>query len=84
MNEERMESYIDAFMEYLPEMLEGHEDEYTVFGGENPLDGPLGFYPSPEKAYSAGLEEYGNTPMLVRKIDKQYLEHGRYGRPLNF
>ena len=75
-----LEDAIDTFMNLLPQMLKKHEGQWVVIkDGE---EKPLGFAKSQECAYKRGLKEYGNVPFLLRQVDREYLECGRYGKPI--
>ena len=75
-----LEGYIDVFMELFPEMLKKYEGKWTVIKGKV----PLGFFDTEGNAYEKGVGKYGNVPMLVRQVSREYLEHGKYGKPLVF
>ena len=73
-----LEKEIDAFMEQLADMLKQHEGMWTVFkGGE-----PLGFYHTQEDALRKAYKKYGNVPLLLREVSREYLEYGKYGKPV--
>lgn len=75
-----LESAIDTYMQLLPEMLKKHEGRWVVIkDGE---EKPLGFSKSQMRAYKKGVREYGNVPFLLRQVSREYLEFGRYGRPV--
>ena len=81
-NEQRpvLEAAIDTFMQLLPEMLKKHEGQWVIIkDGE---ERPLGFSKLQIRAYTRGVREYGNTPFLLRQVSEEYLEFGRYGRPV--
>lgn len=81
-NEQRpvLEIAIGTFMQLLPEMLKKHEGQWVVIkDGE---EKPLGFSKSQIRAYTRGVREYGNTPFLLRQVSEEYLEFGKYGRPV--
>lgn len=74
-----LEEAIDTFMDLLPDMLKEHEGQWVVIkDGER----PLGFARSQMRIYKKGLKEYGTVPFLVRQISREYLEFGRYGKPI--
>ena len=75
-----LEAAIDTFMQLLPEMLKKHEGQWVIIkDGE---EKPLGFSKFQARAYARGVREYGNTPFLLRQVSGEYLEFGRYGRPV--
>lgn len=75
-----LEAAIDTFMNLLPEMLKEHEGQWVVIKDEE--EKPLGFAKSQMRIYKKGLKEYGNVPFLLRQVSKEYLEYGKYGRPV--
>jgi hypothetical protein len=76
-----LESAIDTFMQLLPEMLKKHEGQWVVIkDGE---EKPLGFSKSLMRIYKKGVREYENVPFLLRQVSRDYLEFGRYGRPIS-
>ncbi|MBI5148764.1 hypothetical protein HZA33_03730 [Candidatus Pacearchaeota archaeon] len=75
----RLDFLIDCFMKQLPEMLKQHEGKWIVMGEEK----PLGFYETDEEAYEAAIHKYYPQPFLLRKVDKEFLEHGKYGKPVD-
>ncbi len=77
-NRDIMEKYIDSYMAHLDEMLKYHEEKFTIFAG----DRPLGFFDTGKRAYEEGIKEYGMVPMLIRKVSREYIGHGRYGKPV--
>jgi len=64
----QMKKYYDTFIAKLPKLLKEHSGEYTVFMGRK----PLGFWKTFDDAYSAGLKEYGNVPMLIMEVSDEY------------
>ena len=75
-----LEAAIDTFMQLLPEMLKKHKGQWVVIrDGE---EKPLGFSKSMERVYKRGVREYGNVHFLLRQVSEEYLEFGRYGRPV--
>jgi len=75
-NRSSLEIEVDAFMDHLPEMLKFHNGKFTVFVGGN----PLGFYDSESTAYEEGIKKFGNVPMLLRQVSREYLTEGKYGK----
>ena len=73
-----LEKEIDAFMEQLPDMLKQHEGMWTVFKEGK----PLGFYHAQEDALREAYKKYGNVPLLLREVSREYLEYGKYGKPV--
>lgn len=79
-----LEREIDAFMEDLPKMLRRHEDKWVVYKGDDRLKeffGLGGFWDTKKGAGNAGRAKFGNVPMLVYQVSKEYLEYPRYGEP---
>ena len=64
------EYYATVFMENLGWMLENHENEWTVIGGNEPLS----FYDSRKKAKGASENRYGGKETLICKIDEGSIE----------
>lgn len=77
----KLEDYIDIFMELLPEMIKEHKGKWTIIGEDMK---PLGFFETIGEAFCSGVDKYGQVPMLVREVSKEYLEYGRYGKPQIF
>lgn len=75
-----LQQEIDAFMEQLPEMIEEHEDEWTVIKG----DERLGFWHCEKDALKHGISQHPFEPILVRQVSREYQLYGREGRPLVF
>jgi|GEM_PF-1076223 len=73
-----LESYIDFYMNLLPDMLKQHEGKWTVFAGKE----PLGFWNSLGEAAEAAYKAYGNVPMLIREISQEYIKYSKYGKPI--
>lgn len=69
---------INSFMVNLPEMLEKHENMWTIFKGRD----SLGFWYDERDAINEGYEKYGNEPFLLRKVSKEYQIFGKYGEPV--
>ena len=78
---EVIEEYIDIFMKLFPKMLKEHEGKWTIIGKDRE---PLGFFETSDEALCAGVEKYRGAPMLVQEVSREYLEYGRYGRPVVF
>ena len=82
-DEDPLEREIDAFMKQLPLMLAEHNGKWTVFNkGE-----PLGFWSSLDEAVHSEPvrkvgEEVGNKTFLVRPVNEDYKNYGRYGKPI--
>lgn len=77
-NRDIMEKYIDNYMSHLDEMLQHHEGKFTIFVE----DEPLGFWDTEIKALQEGVKKYGVVSMLVREVSREYIEYGRYGKPI--
>jgi len=78
-SDDPIEGEIDAFMAKLPEMLKEHEGKWTIF-----VDGEsLGFWDSPSNAMSDPGASRATGPGLLRKVSREYEEHGRYGRTVH-
>ena len=77
-NRDVMEKYIDSYMSHLEKMLKHHEGKFTIFAG----DEPLGFWDTETRALQKGIKKYGSVPMLLREVSREYIEHGRYGKPV--
>ena len=75
-----LEPAIDRFMELLPEMLEEHEGDWVIFTVDD--EEPLGYWSSSEEALRNGYEKLGIEPLLLREVSKEYIEYGRYGKPI--
>ena len=75
-----IETALDTYMKLLPEMLKNHEGRWVIIKvGE---EKPLGFSKSRERAYNRGVKAYGTEPFLLQEVSREYLEFGRYGRPI--
>lgn len=75
-----LEEAIDIYMELLPEMLKKHEGEWVVIkAGEKK---PLGFSKTQKRIYKKALRTYGNIPVLLRQVSREYEEYGRYGKTI--
>lgn len=76
-----LEAAIDTYMTLLPEMLLDHEGEWVVIRDED-AEPQTGFWHSQLDAYKVAVEKFGNVPMLVWQVSREYLQFGRYGKPV--
>ena len=76
---EFMEKSIDAFMEQLPSMFWENEGKYVAFREKEHLE----FWDSRTDCYNEACKIWGNVPMLIRQVSRQYQEFGKYGIPVN-
>lgn len=73
-----LETEINAFMADLPEMLKSRRGLTTIYKGET----RYGFWPTYKAGLVAAVRKFGLTSYLVREVSTEYLEYGRFGKPL--
>ena len=49
------------------QLLKHHEGKHVLIVG----DEQLGVFDRPEDAYAAGIEQRGNVPMLIKRVEKE-------------
>ena len=74
----KLEKYIDAYMDQLPEMLTHHEGKWTVISEDLK---PAGFWDTDVSALEAGYNAYGLNTFLLRQVSEEYVKYGRKGKP---
>ena len=59
-----LETELEYFKKHREEWLEHHEGKYVLVVGQN----LVGAFDDAESAYEAGLQQFGNVPMLVKQL----------------
>ncbi len=59
-----LEREVETFQNHLPEWLKLHEGKFALVVGEE----LVGMYDEAGAAYQAGVERFGNVPVLIRQV----------------
>jgi hypothetical protein len=59
-----LEKELETFKKRLPEWLDLYHNKYVLIMGEE----LIGVFDEPRTAYQAGVERFGNVPMLIRQV----------------
>jgi len=62
-----LEKELETFEAMKPELLKTHKDKFALFHGSE----FVGAYDSAENAYTAGVEKFGKSSFLVRKVSDE-------------
>lgn len=61
-----LEKELAYFTSILDELLKHHEGKFALVVGES-LEGT---FDTRDAAYNAGIDQFGNIPMLIKKIER--------------
>lgn len=62
-----LEKELATFEKMKDELLKTYRDKFALFHGEE----FIGAYDTPENAYEVGVQKFGKSPFLVRKISEE-------------
>lgn len=68
-----LEREIEVFETHLDGWMKEHEGEYALIRGED-----VKFFTTKEDAYEAGLELWGEVPMLIKRVQQKDEEQGSF------
>jgi len=71
-----LEQEYQVFQRELPTFLRDHEGEYVLIHG-----GEVSFWKTGEEAYDAGIDRYGEVPMLIEKVEREPPHHVLVSHP---
>ena len=78
MVENLLETEIEAYMKNLDSMLAHNGGKYVAFKGKE----HGGFLVDQGDCLREAYQKYGNVPILLRQVSREYQIYGKYGKPV--
>lgn len=62
-----LEKELRYFEAHKAELLKHHENQFVLIKGEQ----LVGAFTTPQEAYQAGIQQFGNQPFLIKQVTKE-------------